>query len=110
ARPQARPAPASAVSSLRATTLDNYRTLSVHRGNRRRRRRLPNQSKGHRQEVEAFVGAALTGGPMPIEWETIVAVSQTTLLANQSLDTGLPVDYTPPTEGGDRPEEAVSTA
>ncbi len=94
----------------RSAILDNYRTLTVHRENRKRRRRLMNQAKGHRQEVEAFVGALSAGGAMPIDWQTIVSVSQTTFLAHRSLDTGLPVSYAAPTAASDSWEGAVDTA
>ena len=93
----------------RCAILDNYRTLTVYQGNSKKRRRLMNQQKGHRQEVEAFVEAATSGGPMPIEWSTIVAVSQTPFLAHQSLDTGLPVAYTEPSSATDSPPEVLET-
>ena len=80
----------------RCAILDNYRVLSVHRGNRRRRKRLMNQAKGHRQEVVAFVEAVRDGQPMPIDWATIVAVSQTPFLAHRSLELGQPVRYSAP--------------
>lgn len=73
--------------------LDNFRSLSLHHGNRRRRHRLINQAKGHAEEVAAFVQALETGAPMPIDFETLVAVTQTTFLIHRSLDLGCPVDY-----------------
>jgi predicted dehydrogenase/threonine dehydrogenase-like Zn-dependent dehydrogenase len=77
----------------RTAILDNYRSLSLHSGNRRRRHRLFNQAKGHIEEVTAFIKALETGSPMPIDFETLVAVTQTTFLIHRSLDTGGPVDY-----------------
>ncbi len=81
----------------RTAILDNYRSLSLHAGNRRRRHRLFNQAKGHREEVSAFIKALETGSPMPIDFETLVAVTQTTFLIHRSLDTGNPIDYQLPT-------------
>ncbi len=82
----------------RTALLDNFRRLSVHAGNRRRRQRLLNQAKGFREEAVAFVEALTTGGPMPIDFESLVAVTQTTFLIHRSLDSGEPVEYTAPNE------------
>jgi predicted dehydrogenase/threonine dehydrogenase-like Zn-dependent dehydrogenase len=80
----------------RTAILDNFRSLSLHHGNHRRRHRLFNQAKGHTEEVEAFIKALQTGGPMPIDLATLVAVTQTTFLIHRSLDTGGPVEYESP--------------
>ncbi len=80
----------------RTAILDNYRSLSVHHNNRRRRKRLLNQAKGHAEEVAAFVEALRSGDPMPIDPETLISVTQTTFLIHRSLETGGPVEYTPP--------------
>jgi predicted dehydrogenase/threonine dehydrogenase-like Zn-dependent dehydrogenase len=79
----------------RAALLDNYRTLTLHSGNKRRRERLLNQAKGHAEEVAAFVEAIRTGKPMPIAPETILAVSAATFAVHTSLDRGAPVDVAP---------------
>jgi len=79
----------------RAALLDNYRTLTLHSGNKRRRQRLLNQAKGHAEEVAAFVAAVRTGAPMPIPIETILAVSAATFAVHASLDRGAPVDVLP---------------
>jgi predicted dehydrogenase/threonine dehydrogenase-like Zn-dependent dehydrogenase len=76
--------------------LDNYRTLALHRGNRRKRHSLFNQAKGHAEEVAAFCDAVTNGAAMPIDLETLMAVTQTTILIHRSLETGLPVEYEPP--------------
>jgi polar amino acid transport system substrate-binding protein len=81
----------------RTAILDNYRTLWMHQNNKRRKQRLLNQAKGFQQEVAAFINAVKTGGPMPIDWETLLAVTQTTFLVHRSLDTGGTVNYEPPT-------------
>ena len=80
----------------RSAILDNYRSLSLHQDGRRRRKRLLNQAKGHAEEVAAFVAAVRTGGPMPIPFGELVAVSQATLLVLRSLELGLPVDQREP--------------
>jgi len=80
----------------RAAQLDNFRSLSMYRDNRRKRQRLLNQAKGHAEEMAAFVGALKDGSAMPIEAASLVAVTRATFLIEQSLELGLPVDCTTP--------------
>src|SRR5262249_17989752 len=77
----------------RTAILDNFRSLSLHYGNRRRRHRLVNQAQGHAEEGAAFIQAPETGGPRPSYFQTLMAVGQTTFLIHRSLDLGFPVDY-----------------
>jgi predicted dehydrogenase len=79
----------------RSAVLDDYRRLTLYRDNRRRRHRLLNQAKGHAEEVAVFVGALRSGGPMPIDFDTLVAVTHATFSIHRSLDTGAVVDYEP---------------
>jgi predicted dehydrogenase/threonine dehydrogenase-like Zn-dependent dehydrogenase len=72
----------------RTAILDNFRSLAMHQGNKRKTRRLLNQAKGHGEEVAAFIGAVAGGGEMPIDVETLVAVTQATFLVHASLDVG----------------------
>jgi len=78
--------------------LDNYRSLSLHRRNRSENHRLLNQAKGHSEEIKSFVAALSGGGPMPIDAETLIAVTQTTFLVHASLDLGETVGYLPPAD------------
>jgi predicted dehydrogenase len=55
-----------------------------------------NQQKGFDQEAAAFIDALRAGGPMPVPFEQLVAVTQTTFLALESLSTGAPVEYRDP--------------
>jgi predicted dehydrogenase/threonine dehydrogenase-like Zn-dependent dehydrogenase len=75
----------------RTAQLDNFRSLSMFRDNRRRRQRLLNQAKGHAEEMAAFTAALRSGGPMPIDLSTIVAVTQATFLIPRSLEQGVPL-------------------
>jgi predicted dehydrogenase len=84
----------------RTAVLDNYRTLLMHQNNKKRKKRLFNQAKGFQQEVDAFIMALKTGGPMPIDWESLLAVTQTTFLVHRSLDTNGTVNYEPPSADG----------
>jgi predicted dehydrogenase len=83
-----------AFAGQRTAILDNYRTLALHAGNRRRRRRLLNQAKGHAEEAEAFIAALRSGGPMPMSLESMLAVTRTGFLVHRSLDTGAPATFT----------------
>ena len=80
----------------RTAILNNYKSLSLCHGSKRRTKRLFNQAKGHAEEVSEFVRAIETGDQMPISFETLVAVTQTTFLIHRSLDLGVPVDYVSP--------------
>ncbi len=50
------------------------------------------QDKGYRAEIEAFAKAVVKGGPSPIPWEEIRAVSLASILAVRSLREGMPFD------------------
>jgi predicted dehydrogenase/threonine dehydrogenase-like Zn-dependent dehydrogenase len=79
----------------RVAQLDNFRRLTLYRNNRRDRRRLFNQAKGHAEEVARFVQAVLAGGPMPVPIETALAVTRTCFLVHESLALGAPVPQSP---------------
>ena len=76
--------------------LDNFRSLTLHTENQASTHKLANQAKGHNEEIEAFVNAVSNGRPMPIDYETLISVTQTTFLIHTSLDAGVPVDYVSP--------------
>jgi predicted dehydrogenase len=75
--------------------LEDFRELELSRGGRKQseRSRL-HQDKGHRAEWEAFAAALREGGPAPIAFGEIVAVSLTTLraLASRRVGEPMPVD------------------
>ncbi len=80
-----------AAAGGRTAILDNFRSLTTHAGNARSRKRLLNQAKGHAEEAAAFVRAVREGGPMPIDFATLVAVTRATFAAHQSLERGTAV-------------------
>ena len=80
----------------RTAVLENYRALSLHADNKRRRHRLLNQAKGHAEEVAAFLDAVASGGQMPIDLETLLAVTRTTFLIEESLSAGVPLELSSP--------------
>ncbi len=79
----------------RCALLDNYRRLTMHRANRRRRHRLLNQAKGFPQEAAAFVAAVRSGDPMPIDFASLVATTRATFAVQRSLESGGPVVLEP---------------
>jgi predicted dehydrogenase len=72
--------------------LDDFRKLELSRGGRKQsdRPRLT-QDKGHRGEWEAFAKTLREGGPPPIAFEEIAAVTLATLRALASRQIGEPV-------------------
>lgn len=78
-------------SASRMAILDNFRSLSMHSDNARRRHRLLNQSKGHREEVAACVGAVTGGTEMPMDIDTQLAVTRATFAIEESLALRAPV-------------------
>ena len=46
---------------------------------------------GQRAQIDAFVDAARSGGPMPVPIDSLVATTRATLAVHTSLTTGAPV-------------------
>ncbi|MQA14203.1 MAG: zinc-binding dehydrogenase [Pseudonocardiaceae bacterium] len=77
--------------------LDDFQRTSVH-GRKRwsapRRvsaRMARGRDKGQRAQLEAFVAAVRSGGPMPVPIDSLVATTRATLAVHTSLATGAPV-------------------
>ena len=69
--------------------LDDFRRAGVHGPARWSSGRLPQaQDKGQRAQVEAFLRAVCTGGPMPVALDSLVATTRATLAVRRSLSTG----------------------
>jgi predicted dehydrogenase/threonine dehydrogenase-like Zn-dependent dehydrogenase len=75
----------------RSARLDNFRraTVWVGRGQHATRAR-GGQDKGQRVEMARFVEACLSGGPMPISLESLVATTRATIAVRDSLLSGEP--------------------
>jgi predicted dehydrogenase len=72
--------------------LDDFVKASVHAKKRWLSSRLPKgRDKGQRAELDAFLSAAATGGPMPVRVDSLVATTLATLAVQTSLSTGAPV-------------------
>jgi len=74
--------------SARSTTSRPHRVV----GRRRRAQRSPIKiDKGQQAQLDQFVAAARSGGPMPIPIASLAATTRATLAVNESLATGQPV-------------------
>ncbi len=73
----------------RTAILDDFRRLDEFAdGGRRTVRSMLRQDKGHRAEWEAFARAVATGGPPPIPYEQLFAVTSASFAAVESLRSG----------------------
>jgi predicted dehydrogenase len=75
----------------RNARLDNFRSTEVWAGRRRSTvKARGGQDKGQRSEMERFVEAVKTGGPMPISIDSLVATTSATVAVGASLLAGRP--------------------
>ncbi|MPY85856.1 MAG: hypothetical protein GEV00_21825 [Actinophytocola sp.] len=73
----------------RTARLDDFRRATLWTGRRRDvTRARGRQDKGQREELQRFLAAVRTGGPMPVPLDDLVAVTRATLVAELSLATG----------------------
>ena len=80
-----------AAAGGRSARLDNFRTATLWTGRRRSSvRSRGGQDKGQRSELAEFVNASLTGAPMPISVESLVATTRATIAVGESLLSGRP--------------------
>ncbi|MCH8237992.1 MAG: bi-domain-containing oxidoreductase [Proteobacteria bacterium] len=59
--------------------LENFRRLEYWAGSGRKSHRSMGANKGQKEQLSAFVGAVANGGPMPIDLETLFAVTKATI-------------------------------
>lgn len=72
--------------------LDDFVKASVHAKKRWQSSRLPRgRDKGQRAELDAFLTAVASGGPLPVPVDSLVATTLATLAVRTSLNTGAPV-------------------
>lgn len=82
-----------AIADGKVLRFDDFRRASLHGRRRWTAPRIPlARDKGQRAQLGAFVGAVLSGGPMPIPVESLIATTAATLAVNSSLSAGVPVD------------------
>jgi predicted dehydrogenase/threonine dehydrogenase-like Zn-dependent dehydrogenase len=70
----------------RSARLDNFRKATVWNGRREAATRpRGGQDKGQRAELTQFVEAVLTGAPMPIPVESLIATTKATIAVSESM-------------------------
>ena len=75
----------------RSARLDNFKTATVWAGRHRSTARARGgQDKGQQSELERFVEAVLTGAPMPIPVDSLMATTRATLAVDESILSGRP--------------------
>jgi len=75
----------------RNALLDNFKTATVWTGRGKSAAKARGgQDKGQRAEMEQFVEALRTGGPMPIAADALLAVTRATIAVGESLSSGRP--------------------
>jgi predicted dehydrogenase/threonine dehydrogenase-like Zn-dependent dehydrogenase len=71
--------------------LDNFQSASVWTGRRPATRKARGGTdKGQRVELERFVAAVKSGGPMPISFDSLIATTRATIAVDRSLASGKP--------------------
>ncbi|ABK19004.1 bi-domain-containing oxidoreductase [Syntrophobacter fumaroxidans] len=76
----------------RIAVIEDFREVITCAGGKIAKTRLGRQDKGHRAEIEAFASAVADGGPWPIPWEELRAVSLAAILAVRSIREGVPFE------------------
>lgn len=70
--------------------LDNFQSASVWTGRKPSTRKARGTDKGQRVELERFVAAVKSGGPMPISFDSLIATTRATIAVDKSLASGRP--------------------
>jgi predicted dehydrogenase/threonine dehydrogenase-like Zn-dependent dehydrogenase len=79
-------------SGGRSARLDNFKRATVWTGRRRRSSRaLGAPDKGQQAQIDAFLKAVSSGGPMPVSLSSLAATTRTTLAAATSISAGTAV-------------------
>ncbi len=76
----------------RLAVVEDFREVTTAVDGKLKTDRRWRQDKGHGNELRAFADAIAHGGPPPIPWEDIRAVSLASILADRSLKEGVPLE------------------
>ncbi len=68
--------------------INDYKSVELHSGNKLKKLKL--EGKGHKQEVEAFLQAVVSGQSAPIDFSSVYYTTKATFRIKDSLYTGLP--------------------
>lgn len=69
--------------------IEDFREVILCRNGKTQRQKYRSQDKGHAAEIEAFAQAVSNGGPWPISWADLRAVSVASILAVRSIREGV---------------------
>jgi polar amino acid transport system substrate-binding protein len=73
--------------------MNNFKTVELYRAGNVRKLKFDG-SKGHKEEVEAFLKSVRTGDKMPISYTAIKAITLATFAAEESIQTAMPAELT----------------
>jgi predicted dehydrogenase/threonine dehydrogenase-like Zn-dependent dehydrogenase len=76
----------------RLAVIDDFGKITTSSGGKTKKVRSWQQNKGHREEVAAFAKALAEGGPCPISWRELYAVSLASILAVRSIREDVPLE------------------
>jgi len=76
----------------RVGVIEDFRSASLVKGGRTTKRSWRGQDKGHKAGMACFLDAARAGGASPIPWSESRAVSRASILAQESIRLGFPID------------------
>ncbi len=79
-------------AGLRSAVLDDFTSLQLFEGSKKKTQRALLQNKGHRDQMAALVEAVRRGGPAPIDFETIAHVTELTFDAAEQIGGTAPAD------------------
>jgi predicted dehydrogenase len=79
----------------KSAVLDNYQSLTVWSGSRKKVTRALALDKGHANQLDAWIVALKDAAPPPIALSALANASWATLATIESLATGKPVDVAP---------------
>jgi len=80
------------IGAGRVAVIHDFSKVETVVGGKTSVKKLLQQDKGHRAEIAAFTKAIREGGPPPIAWCDLRAVSAAAILAVQSLREGVPFE------------------
>lgn len=72
--------------------VDDFKSASLFRNGRQRKIRKIGKSKGHKEEILAFINCLKNGEPSPIDFESIALTTLTTFRILDSKRRGVPVE------------------
>ena len=75
----------------KVAVIEDFRRVECWCGGKHRRLLKGKQDKGHGAEIDAFLRALQTGGPGPISWHELRAVTLASILAVHSWREGRPL-------------------